>query len=361
MKKIPIILSIIVFAIIPAFLFSSCFLFNRSETGEKDDLSDLIIVTSPQPDELIESPLIIEGRARSTWFFEGDFPIMLFDANGNPLARYFAQAQGEWMTEDFVSFTSQIEFEDPSTDTGVLVLEKNNPSGLAENDAKIEIPVRFKHPENTSEGTEPAEGEYFTGAILKSIDTGNNKIIVEQLINDPDEIIIEPEVMLSEDCEVIKSILNIETGEEKSSSMALENIPLGSEIGILFNKDDTAKLIIYQELVESDDNEMLEEALFAFFSAVEAGDEYKCFSSATVDIVGTEAEYKNGDKSDIYFIIQESHSNWENIEILDISMDDNTANVAFIGEREVEGIRSEGLEVSFDFVKENGKWKIDFS
>ena len=38
------------------------------------------------------------------------------------------------------------------------------------------------------------------------------------------------------------------------------------------------------------------------------------FSSGTVNMVGSEEEYKNGDKSDIYFIIKGSHSNWENIE-----------------------------------------------
>ena len=205
------------------------------------------------------------------------------------------------------------------------------------------------------------EGEYFTGAILKSIDIENNKIIVEQLINDPDEKIIEPEVRLSEDYKVVKSILDIESGEEKSTDTTLEDVPLGSEIGILFNKNDTAKLIIYQVLEEQDDKEKLEEIFFAFFDAVKAGEEYKYFSSATRNKVGTEEEYKNGDKSDIYFIIQESHSNWENIEIQDINIDNNKATVIFTGEREVEGIKSEGLEISFDFVKEDGEWKIDFS
>jgi len=225
----------------------------ETETNKGVTASDQIIVINPQPDQLIESPLIIEGKARGTWFFEGDFPVMLIDSNGDLVVRHFAQAQGEWMTEDFVGFKSQIEFEQPTTDNGVLILEKDNPSGLSENDAKIEIPVRFKHPEDIIENTKPTEGEYFTGAILKSIDTRNNKIIVEQLINDPDEIIIEPEVRLSEDYKVIKSILNIETGEEESTGMALEEIPVGSEIGILFSKDDTAKLIIYQVLIESVD------------------------------------------------------------------------------------------------------------
>ena len=276
--KIKFIISLIVILTLSSvFLLSSCFLFNpsepvptetkspenqitettvkvetdtmKTETNKDVDTSDQIVVTNPQPDQLIESPLIIEGQARGNWFFEAVFPIILLDSNGNLLARHFAQAQGEWTTEAFVPFKSQIEFEEPATDAGVLILEKDNPSGLSENDAKIEIPVRFIHPGDTN----PVEGEYFTGAILKSIDTKNNKIVVEQLINDPDEIIIEPEVRLSEGYKVIRSILNIETGEEESTDMALEEIPIGSEIGILFSKDDTAKLIIYQVLIESDD------------------------------------------------------------------------------------------------------------
>ena len=93
---------------------------------------------------MIKSPLIIEGEARGTWFFKATFPVKLLDANGNEVAVHYAQAPGEWMTEDFVSFEAQIEFSKPATATGTLVLEKSNPSDLAEYDAKIEIPVRFE-------------------------------------------------------------------------------------------------------------------------------------------------------------------------------------------------------------------------
>ena len=117
----------------------------ETETTVKETISDQIRVTKPRPNQLVESPLMIEGEARGTWFFEATFPVKLLDANGDVIATYFAQAQGEWMTEDFVAFKAQIEFEKPSTDTGVLVLEKDNPSGLPENDAKIEIPVRFNN------------------------------------------------------------------------------------------------------------------------------------------------------------------------------------------------------------------------
>lgn len=108
----------------------------------KDNISDQIKVINPQPNQLIQSPLIVEGEARGTWFFEATFPVKLLDSNGNIIASHYAEAQGEWMTEDFVPFIAQIEFEKPQTDTGVLLLEKDNPSGLPEKDATF-IHVRF--------------------------------------------------------------------------------------------------------------------------------------------------------------------------------------------------------------------------
>ena len=53
------------------------------------------------------------------------------------------------------------------------------------------------------EDTDPQKGEYFVNAILKDIDIENNKIIVEQLINEPNEKEISPEVKLSEDCKMV--------------------------------------------------------------------------------------------------------------------------------------------------------------
>ena len=114
------------------------------EDNEADALSDQIIVSTPLPDQLITSPLIITGKARGTWFFEATFPVSLLDSNGNVLALHYAATEEEWMTEDFISFTATIKFEDPETGTGFLVLDKNNPSDIREYDAQLVIPVRFE-------------------------------------------------------------------------------------------------------------------------------------------------------------------------------------------------------------------------
>jgi len=222
----------------------------EEEPIETEAITGQIRVSNPLSNQIIQSPLIIEGEALGTWFFEGVFPIMLLDSNGNAIARHFAQAQDEWMTEDFVPFKAQIEFENPSTDTGILILEKDNPSGLPENYAKLEIPVRFdKQAGKIVEDMDPQKGEYFVYAILKSIDLANNKITVEQLINEPNEKEISPEVILSDNCKIVKVILERPEEKETVTEIALDSIKLGSEIGIIFKSDNTARAIIYQEII----------------------------------------------------------------------------------------------------------------
>lgn len=108
------------------------------------DKSDLIRVDSPKPDTTVFSPLTIKGQARGNWYFEATFPVALYDSAGKQIVRSFATAQGNWMTTDFVPFEAKLNFSAPVTSTGTLVLEKDNPSGLPENDDKIELPVKFR-------------------------------------------------------------------------------------------------------------------------------------------------------------------------------------------------------------------------
>ncbi len=104
----------------------------------------LIKVFSPKPDEVISNPLIIEGEARGYWFFEASFSVRIYDDAGQELGVAVAQAQDEWMTTEFVPFKATLEFMAPATETGVLVLEKDNPSGLPENADELRVPIKFK-------------------------------------------------------------------------------------------------------------------------------------------------------------------------------------------------------------------------
>ena len=92
----------------------------------------------------VVSPLEITGRVPGNWSFEASFPIVLESSSGEQIAQGVAQLQGDWMTEQPVPFIATLEFTDTTPDTnGVLVLQKDNPSGLAENDDSLRLNVRF--------------------------------------------------------------------------------------------------------------------------------------------------------------------------------------------------------------------------
>ena len=102
-------------------------------------------VTAPQAGALIASPATVIGAVTGGgWFFEGSFPIKIVDGDGAVIGRGVAQAQADWTSTSSVPFTAIINFTAPHSATGTVVLSKDNPSGLAKNDASMSIPVRFK-------------------------------------------------------------------------------------------------------------------------------------------------------------------------------------------------------------------------
>lgn len=92
----------------------------------------------------ISSPLTITGEVRGSWSFEADFPIEVTDSHGNTVAESHGTLQGDWMTDEYVPFEANLTFDRPDTDTGFLILHRDNPSGLTENDDFVRIPIRFE-------------------------------------------------------------------------------------------------------------------------------------------------------------------------------------------------------------------------
>ena len=111
--------------------------------ASEPDKSELIRVSTPKPGDAISNPLRIEGQARGSWYFESSFPVRLLDAEGNVIASGHADAQGDWMTTEFVPFAAKLDFSAPASPTGTLILKKDNPSGLPEHDDQLMVPVRF--------------------------------------------------------------------------------------------------------------------------------------------------------------------------------------------------------------------------
>jgi hypothetical protein len=128
---------VIILAIIIVILAAVLLIFNgKSNTDIK--------VFSVKAGQEITSPLLVEGEARGTWFFEANFPIKITDENGNVLGSSYVQAQSDWMTEDFVPFKGEINFATNTGGNGFLVLKEDNPSGLPAYDREVKIPVTFK-------------------------------------------------------------------------------------------------------------------------------------------------------------------------------------------------------------------------
>ena len=100
-----------------------------------------------QKNDLIVSPFELKGEAR-LWYFEASFPVKLLDAKGQEIAAVPAQAQSDWMTENWVLFAATLRYYVTQDQNGTLILMNDNPSGLPELEEKIEIPVKLKGAES---------------------------------------------------------------------------------------------------------------------------------------------------------------------------------------------------------------------
>jgi hypothetical protein len=104
-----------------------------------------IVVSYPEDNQEVSSPIKISGKARGNWFFEGSFPIQLVDTNGNTLGTSIATSSEDWMTTEFINFNSELSFEkSTSTRRAVLVLKKDNPSGISDFDQSVFVRVILK-------------------------------------------------------------------------------------------------------------------------------------------------------------------------------------------------------------------------
>lgn len=113
--------------------------------------ADLIVLNDFSPEEDVQSPFSLTGLARGFWYFEASFPVLLTNWDGLIIAEGFATAEGDWMTEEFVPFSVTLDFVSPFQHGdpafmkyGTLILKKDNPSGLPENDDALELTVVFK-------------------------------------------------------------------------------------------------------------------------------------------------------------------------------------------------------------------------
>lgn len=113
------------------------------DIGNELEKTDLIIVDNPRPNSNISSNVNISGKARGTWFFEASFPISLIDLNNKEIVSGMANAQSDWMTEDFVPFSANLIIPGSFSGPAELILKKDNPSGDSSKDDNLIIPVNI--------------------------------------------------------------------------------------------------------------------------------------------------------------------------------------------------------------------------
>lgn len=115
------------------------------DIGNELEMSDMIRVDSPRPNQEISSPLSIEGQAREEWFSGAGFLVALLDESGAEIATSRALAQEGRTQEGFIPFTAELSFGVSEEEQGRLILR----SGSEE----LVIPVRL----TLSEGKEVGE------------------------------------------------------------------------------------------------------------------------------------------------------------------------------------------------------------
>jgi hypothetical protein len=145
MKKIWI--SIIVIIIIAAGVIVFFVRKNYKQETQQQPISQTepdVVISTPQKNDLVTSPLTVSGKAKGNWFFEANLPVVLKDQNGNILAQKGFHSLGDWTAMDYVNFSDTLTFSTPQTEYGVLIIQNDNASGDPTYDKSYAVVVRFK-------------------------------------------------------------------------------------------------------------------------------------------------------------------------------------------------------------------------
>lgn len=115
----------------------------NTNTDTGTDLGSNITVTAPKSGATVPKTFTVTGSAPGTWYFEASFPIEVRNASGTVIGTAPATALSDWMT------TGQVAFKADVTTTGytgpaTLVLKRDNPSGLPENDRSVSMPITIQ-------------------------------------------------------------------------------------------------------------------------------------------------------------------------------------------------------------------------
>lgn len=108
--------------------------------ASKDD----IFVSSPEPGESVTNTILVAGYARGSWYSEAVFPVDVEDAQGTVIGSGQGKANSDWMTDDFVPFTAEVDLKSLYNGQALIILKKDNPSGQPSSDASLLFPVMIR-------------------------------------------------------------------------------------------------------------------------------------------------------------------------------------------------------------------------
>ncbi len=119
----------------------------EKEPEEESEKGDTIYLEEVKSGDVLSVEDEILGRAPSNWYFEGTFPVRIFNQQGEEIAVLFAVATQEWTQEGYVPFSLELHSNliDLKEESVVVIqFEKDNPSGLEENADYLKITVTLK-------------------------------------------------------------------------------------------------------------------------------------------------------------------------------------------------------------------------
>ena len=108
-----------------------------------DQLKARVVVDAPKSGATVPKKFTVTGKAPGPWYFEASFPVEVRSATGTVLATVPASALTDWMTTDDVAFKAEITITG-YTGAATLVLKRDNPSGLPQNDASVSMPITIQ-------------------------------------------------------------------------------------------------------------------------------------------------------------------------------------------------------------------------
>ena len=95
---------------------------------------------------VVGKELVITGYLSGRWFFEADCLAEIHDYQGQIITKGLAVALADWMTEELVPFQASFIWPDNlNLRRAILVIVKDNPTGLMAEDEGLVIPIKLNY------------------------------------------------------------------------------------------------------------------------------------------------------------------------------------------------------------------------